>query len=224
MFDIEKHIEDGDSSSSISTIQLEIEDIESDIHEEIDDLINYRFHGLYLTDKFKYNNHGIDIIYPGITYPGNKSIIKNPDYIRFLLSQYPQKEKLKEIDKIILRPRHVEINDITLVSMYIRNRKILVYNLHDPHFYPIDNSELSAYSLIPFFNSPIINSESYWSKCIDTNKNILKIPPLWYFLSIISFSPDNKIDKFFVINREKKGNTIPERLRNISLFYSRLGY
>ncbi len=205
-------------------IQLEIEDIEDDIFSDINNLLKDRFDRLFLTDKFKCNGRGIDIIYPGISYPGNRSLIKGPDHIRFLLSLYPHKERLKNIDRIILQPRHVEINNIELVSVYIRREKILVLYLHHPHSYTLDGTEDHEYSFMPFFFPQFVNNELSREQGAGPGKVISKIPPLWYILSIVSFSPDNKIDKFFIIDNEKREKNISENLEKTSLFYSRYGY
>ncbi len=216
MFDIEEY----NTLYNRGNIQLEIEDIENDIFIDIDNLLNDRFSRLFHWDKFKCSDHGIDIIYPKISYPGNRAFIKGPDQIRFLLSLYPKKERLENIDKIIIQPRYVEINKVELVSIYIRSERILVLYLHRPHLYSSNDTELlETFSSI----SQLFNYELLVNQKAGTGRYINKIPPLWYILSIISFSPENRIDKFFIKNEEQE-REITENLDKTSLFYSRHGY
>ena len=151
MFEIDQHDSEYRMLNTRSNIQLEIEDIDDDIYADFDNLINNRIDRLYLKDKFKCNGFGVDIIYPGITYPGNKTINMRPDHIRFLLSLYPQKQDLGKVDRIILQPKHIEINSIELISFYIRRENTLVFYLYHPHYYEIKNSKFQDYTkFIPY--------------------------------------------------------------------------
>lgn len=213
-------------------IAIEVDDIENDISFNIQNLLYDQYYLLnqfnqsaYLTDKYRQNNFNIDILYPGIAYTGaSRSLIIRPDAIRFLLSLYPDKNQLENIEKIILRPRYIEVNGIELVSLYVRRKRILVYYLHNPYLYPINEYESETYS------RSIISKMSCMPDCVFSGKNkrvyenlITRIPPLWYILSLIKYSPDNMIDKFLF----KKNNTMKDNtalLGDISLYYSRQGY
>lgn len=213
-------------------IAIEVDDIENDIFFNIQDFLynqdnqsNQFSHSIYLTDKYRYDNRHIDIIYPGISYPGgHKSLITRSDTIRFLLSLYSDKHHLENIEKIVLRPRYIEVNGIELVSLYIRRKRLLVYYLHNHYLYPVNEVESEVYS------KSILNNISCMSDCRLSNKDtrsnekrITRIPPLWHILSLVSYSPDNKIDKFLF----KKNNTIKDNtavLEDISLYYGRQGF
>lgn len=223
MSDFKRHIEESLREVSADNVHTGIKDIEHDIANDIDALLKERTGRYYLSDKFKCNGHSIDIIYPGLQCPCGRRLAHQPDHIRFLLSLFPEKERLLNIDKIILLPRHIEINGMELVSLYLRSEKILVMYLHSPHLYTIESSDFEEYSFIPCFFYQYVSGDGMWSRCIDADKNINKIPPLWYILSVISFSPDNKVDKFFIYNKDFNGE-IAEGLDTISLFYSRNGY
>lgn len=223
MFDIAEYYNEYSAINYRDSIGPEIENIDDDISADIDNILNNQFHTLYSKDKFKYHGHGVDIIYPKISFPENRTLIKGPDHIRFLLSLYPQKRRLDNLDKIILRPRHIEVKKVELISLYIRRKKILVYYLHHPHFYKIDDLSIHEYSeFIPFYLPQLFNRELFRDSISSLHTNM--IPPLWYILSMISFSPDNKIDKFFIINNKRDKDNISGILDKICLFYSRYGY
>jgi len=225
MFDIEEYYREYSKVQEASPVQLEIEDIENDINIDIDNLLENRFDRLYLQDKFKYNRSGIDIIYPRIFYTEGRSLLKGADYIRFLLSLHPQKGDLNNIDKIVLRPRHVEIGDMELMALYIRRKRILVMYLHHPHFYSIKNSKLYEYSeFVPYHLALLSNKGFFGNTALMIKDSDINIPPLWYIISVISYSPDNKIDKFFIKNNNKNDRKISNKLDEISFFYSRYGY
>ena len=62
--------------------------------------------------------------------------MKNADQIRFLLSLYPEKRDLTAIDRIILRPRHIEAGRVELMALFLRKKKTLVHYRRGPHYYP----------------------------------------------------------------------------------------
>lgn len=225
MFNIAESYKDNIALDSNKNIQNGLETIEDEISSDIDYLLRNQIDKLYTHDKFKSNGYCTDIISPKILYPGNRRLIKGPDYIKFLLSLYPCKNELDHLDRIILRPRHVEINETELLSLYLRREKILIIYLHRPHCYPVSESLYNEFSfflplrLMNFGSSEMVKSERKKSK-----RNCNVIPPLWYIMSIISSSHENRIDKFFIKMNEKKGENFTEILDKISLFYSRIGY
>ena len=225
MFDIEEYYKDYNKIQSDKPLQLEVENIDVDIYNDIDNLIKNRFDNFYLVDKFKYNKSGIDIIHPRIIYNGGKGLIKGADYIRFLLSIYPQKGELENINKIVLRPRHIEIGNIELMSLYIRYKKILVIYLHHPHLYSVKDSKFNEYSeFIPFHLTELSNKNLFERMPQIKEGNDIRIPPLWYMISIISHSSDNLIDKFFIKKPSNSNSIISQTLDEISFFYFRHGF
>ncbi len=224
MLEFEKDIQGSDPQKGEGAILLEIDDIEHDLSSDIKYILNDRSGRLFLTDRFKCGRHCIDIVYPRLFYPGNKSPIEQPDYIRFLLSLYPDAEKLEDIDTIILQPRHIEMNGVELVSVYIRSMKILVLYLHRNYLHPVESAASGDYSFIPFFIPQYIQGDATWSGCVDSFRCVKRIPPLWHILSVISFAPDNRVDKFFLSCRDDGSAAILENLDNISSYYARHGY
>lgn len=204
-------------------IHTEVSDIEDDISLDIDNLLKNRFDKMYHVDKFKHKTHNIDIIYPKMPYTGKKSLLKGPDYIRFLLSLYPNVKDFENIEKIVLRPRYFEINNIELMAIYIRNKKLMVMYLHHPYYYPIDDKFIEYTEFFPPELSRITNKHPQMNQ--NKNESNIIIPPLWYLLSMISYSGDNKIDKFFLkCEKEMKDNAEVQSLCEISFYYSRFGY
>lgn len=225
MFDIREYIGDYTKHQYSSGIYMETENIDEDISSDIDNLLKNRFSSLYLRDKFKYVSSGIEIIYPQISYQGRKAYIKNPDYVRFLLSLYPMKSDYENIDKIVLRPRHVEVGGIELMAIYIRSKRILINYLHTPHYYLLNNSKFSEYSEFLSCQMPELTNNMLIKKNPDNKKgSILRVPPLWYVLSIVSCSNDDKIDKFFIKKNNKYSDASSSILDEISFYYSRHGY
>lgn len=225
MFDIKEYFSDDIKHRVDFSYHLETEIIEEDISTDIENLLKNRFDSLYMRDKLKYGSSGVEIIYPRISYPGGKTYLKGSDHVRFLLSLYPLKSDLDNVDKIVLRPRHIEIGNIELMSLYIRNKKILVLYLYSPHYYSIEDSKFTYYSEFTHFHLPeLISKNLINNNNLQSKKTSIKVPPLWYILSIIYHVPDNKMDKFFI----KKGKEYPRRvsevLNEISFYYSRHGY
>ncbi len=198
-------------------------EIEEDISLDIDNLLRSRFDSLYVRDRFRHNSAAVEIIYPRRTHHGNRAILKGPDYMRYLLSLYPRKSDLENIEKIVLRPRHIEAGETELMALYLRQRAILVFYLHHPCLFAIDNSRFSEYA--EFLSFEIAESfaaggvPAEWS----TRDGIL-IPPLWYVLSIVTRSNDARIDKFFIRRDRSEAPAISSQIDEISFFYSRNGY
>ena len=232
MFDIKEYFSDFNDyirKGEYFSTSLETRTAEEDISSDIDNLLKNRFDSLYLRDKFKHDSMGVEIIYPRITYPRRKVYIRSSDYIRFLLSLYPQKSDFENIDKIVLRPRHIEIEDIELMALYIRKRKILVLYLYTPHYYTIKNSKFKEYTELSNYSLPDLVNTSMITNLLNINSvisktNTMKAPPLWYILSIVSNSEDSNIDKFFIKKDRNHSRDISRILDEISFYYSRHGY
>ncbi len=127
-------------------ITTEAEEIDDDLSADIDNLLNNRFGKLYRTDRYKRSPYSVDIVHPVLPCPGAGSLLKGPNNIRFLLSLYPGASDLENIDKIVLRPRYVEINETEIMALYLRKKKILVQYLHHPFFYDSAGSRFRDYS------------------------------------------------------------------------------
>ena len=195
-----------------------IGDIEEDISEDIDRLLTNRFDRLYLRDIYKHENRSIDIIYPRIAYPENRSLMLGPDKIRFLLSLYPAKENLRFIDKIVLRPRYVEIGSIELTSLYLKEKGILVIYLFHPYSYPLGKGR-------PEFTHISLEKLAQQELVKDKNRSQSVAHPLWYIISVIgqSGADGNSIEKFF-IKKNPINDSEYRMLNDISYFYSQHGY
>jgi hypothetical protein len=224
MFDIKDYF--CDSCSDFGCVNIfDGGNADDDVVYDIENLLKNRFSRMYNRDRFKKGSSGIELIYPGIIYPGAKSLMINPDYVRFLLSLYPYKSDFENIDKIVIKPRHIEIGDTELVSLYLRKSRILVIYLYHPHFYSMTNSKVSEYAefmpvnLMEFAVGKINNA-----KFVKTANQDIKIPPLWYLLSVITCSNDNLIDKFLLKMSDRSDRKIQRSLDEISFYYSQHGY
>lgn len=221
MFDIKDYLNSTDYS--LEPIQYDIEDLDSELDDDIQHLLTNRFDRLYLTDRYRYGSKNISIIHPSVAYPGNQSLLLNSDKIRYLLSFYPDKSALNKINKIVLRPRFIEAGDIELVSLYLRDKGIIVMYLIHPHLYKVKSSMFSRYSdFISIDLESIASSKITGKKIKKDDDTEIFIHPLWYVLSIIPDTVDSKIDKFFIRRRMNKERY--EALNDISYFYSRHGY
>lgn len=233
MFDIKEYYQD--SKHTPKNTWDNFSDIEEDIAKDVDSMLTNRFDNLYLRDRYKNNDVSMDIIYPRLSYPGNKSLVISPDKIRFLLSFYPDKESLTFIEKLVIRPRYIEIDNVELVSLYLGMKKILVLYLTHPFYYRLEdegeNKKFVSSDIQNFIKTKLLGSKS---ESRETGK--IKAHPLWYIISTLSHtagtsdigtsSPgyfDRKIDKFFV-RRGSIENATYQNLNDISLYYSRHGY
>ena len=220
MFDIKEYFEEENKFSSGSS---DIVAIDEDIAHDINSLLSTRFDSLYRRDRYKHGTGVIDIIYPSLRYPGNNPAVLNPDRIRYLLSFYPQKSDLVHIDKIVMRPRYVEIGNIELVSLYLRRKKILVLYLCHPHFYKMryaqdGDGDENGVNLEEIMAGRLVDD----SVRRDENSDMC-VHPLWYLLSVAGAGSDDLIDKFF-IKKDTLGGGMYEILNDISFYYSRHGY
>ncbi len=218
MFDIKEYYNNYEPDE----LTHDIDDIEHDIKENIDSLLTYQFNKFYKSDRFRYDDHNIDIYYPGLNYQGNPTIIANPDKIRFLLSFYPRKEHLRNIEKIILKPAYVEIGNIELIALYLQKKKVLVFYLYHPHMYKVSNDifnvdEETAKHIKDLVCSSSVNSNT------EGASPYMYIHPLWHILSLINPNKQNNIDKF-LIKKDVFNSSIYQLLNDISYFYNKNGY
>jgi len=205
MFDIQEYLSDERHDTEAETKSLE-----KDISCDIDQLLKSRFQNLYARDRYKYGTKKIDIIHPLLTYPGKRSLFITPDKVRFNLSIHPDKGNLEYIDRIIIRPRYVEINGIELAAIYLKKSQSLVLYLTHP--YTVNQPE----EFVLFeLSKPTL-------KCPKDGK--LNISPINRYISIIAQQPkDEAIEKFFV-KVTPLNDADYQILLDTSYFYSRHGY
>ncbi len=221
MFDIKEYLDN--NGSAVEIPDYDMEELDYSLTEDIDRLLNSRFGRLYLSDKYRYLNNNISIIYPSLAYPGSQSLLLSPDKIRYLLSFYPDKSDLLKIDKIVLRPRFIEVGDVELVSLYLRRKKILVMYLIHPHLYTIRSGRFSRNAeFITIDIDSIASNKITGKKVRKDDDSDLYVHPLWYILSVAPYGDEDRIDKFFI----KRAMSPASRgvLDDISFFYSRHGY
>lgn len=221
MFDIKEYLDN--NGSAVEIPDYDMEELDYSLTEDIDHLLNSRFGRLYLSDKYRYLNNNISIIYPSLAYPGSQSLLLSPDKIRYLLSFYPDKSDLLKIDKIVLRPRFIEVGDVELVSLYLRRKKILVMYLIHPHLYTIRSGRFSRNAeFITIDIDSIASNKITGKKVRKDDDSDLYVHPLWYILSVAPYGDEDRIDKFFI----KRTMSPASRgvLDDISFFYSRHGY
>ncbi len=226
MFDIMDYLPDNDPAPLEGRcVDVAPQYADDEIAVEIDALLAARFDPLYQRDKFKVGAAGVEIIHPALAYPGRRALVKGPDYVRFLLSLYPQKSDLESVEKIVLRPRHVELGDIELMALYLRNRRILVLYLYVPHFYVVGESKFREYAeFAPCKLNDIVGGSQTGPGRMAAASSTVKVPPLWYILSMISPSPDPGVDKFLVKKEREHYEKISAMLDEVSYFYARHGY
>lgn len=196
---------------------------EEDLEFTIDSILEPGPDSIYHKDRFKYRNKVIDILYPKLAYPG-KQVLITPDRVRFLLSFYPMKSDFAHLNRIIIMPRHVEINDVELAALYLRKKRTLVFYLTHPHFYRMSEESFNG---LPRFKpvdlQGLFETKTTSSPVSGTEEKHLMVHPIWYFLSVIESSGENIIDKF-LIKQQSSNSTIYEILRDISYYYSSRGY
>jgi hypothetical protein len=219
MHDIKEYYDSGDYISGDSET---LHDIETDIEKQIDSILKKDPYSLYSSELFKFENYNIEIVFPSVIYNEGKNLIPNPNKIRSLLSFYPEKKDLGKISKIVLRPKYVEINNTELASIYIRKKRILILYLTHPYLYEINDSKFERYSkFLSIDLHHLMNKKlSNFDKISET---IIKIPQLWYCLTVIENEESDVIEKFFIKQMSTDGKTYTD-LSEISYFYSMQGY
>lgn len=221
MFDIKEYFE---NDYKVRDIRRDIVDIDDDLAHDINAILSSRFDSLYKRDRYKYNDSVIEIIYPALQFPGNSNFILNPDRVRYLLSFYPNKSDFNNVDKIVIRPRLIEVGNIELVSLYIRRKKILVLYLFHPHFYQMRYPDQNDHDRAAEPNINTVMKDRLTDNTVLKNDTEdVSVHPLWYLLSIISHGNDDRIDKFF-IRKAALNDRIYEIMNDISFYYSRHGY
>ena len=218
MFDIKEYFE---NEYKTKDLRHDIVNIDDDITHDINSLLSTRFDSLYRRDRYKHGGTVIEVIHPALQFPCNNSLVLNPDRVRYLLSFYPAKEDFSNIDKIVLRPRFIEVGSIELVSLYLRSKKILVLYLFHPHFYRMRYRGRSADDGDP--GDVLMHDRLTHDTVRPESGSDIYVHPLWYLLSIVKHTEDDMIDKFF-IKKDALNDRMYEVLHDTSLYYSRHGY
>lgn len=219
MFDIKEYFENDYKTGD----RRDIVNIDDDITHDITSLLSSRFDSLYRRDRYKHEGTVIEIIHPALQYPGGNSLLLNPDRVRYLLSFYPAKEDFGNIDKIVLRPRFIEVGSIELVSLYLRRKRILVLYLFHPHFYRMKYGEGDAAAGDDDRAEILMQDRLTDDTVRRDNDSDIYVHPLWYLLSIVKQGDDDIVDKFF-IKKDAPNDRMYEILNDTSLYYSRHGY
>jgi hypothetical protein len=194
--------------------------VDDEIAADIDLILLNRFAPLYRKERYKSRKHVIEIFSPKVDYIGSKFLMKNADQIRFLLSLYPEKRDLAGIDKIILRPRHIEAGRVELMALFLRKTKTLVHYLYVPHTYDIMRSKASIYNEYLQYDIPRMINRQYNGA---DHESDMMIPSLLYIISMIG-SSGNEVDKFFLRHQTSDSDVILAQLDEISDLYSYQGY
>ncbi|HEY1405230.1 MAG TPA: hypothetical protein VF857_01350, partial [Spirochaetota bacterium] len=194
--------------------------IDDEIINDIDLISRNHLNSLYDIERYKYRKHSIALHFPKIEHPAASHIIKSRDNLRFILSLYPTKDDLRAVDRIIMRPRHIESGGIELMALYIRSSKTLVHYLYVPHSYDINHTDISLYNEDTVFEvSQMVNRNVHHLPRDDENQ----IHPLLYILSML-YSSGNAVDKFFVRIDALDNAGILSQLDEVSDHYTRHGY
>jgi len=194
--------------------------VDDEIAADIDLVLLNRFAPLYRAERYKNRKHVIEILSPKIEYFESRRLMKNADQIRFLLSLYPEKRDLTAIDRIILRPRHIEAGRVELMALFLRKKKTLVHYLYVPHTYDIMKSQSAIYNEYLQFDVPRMINRQYHNADHDSD---MMIPPLLYIISMLG-SSGNEVDKFFLRHKGSDSDDILSRLDEVSDFYAHQGY
>jgi hypothetical protein len=193
--------------------------IDDEILTDIEFVNKRRFASLYHCERYKHKRHTIEILLPKLEYETKTPFLKSADHMRFLLSLYPEKHDLSALNRIIIKPRHIEASRIELMALYIRKKKTLVHYLYVPHSYDITASTSAAYNeFMPYDSERMINRFDKPSGISD-----MMVPPLLYIISMLC-SSGNEIDKFFLRCHDFEYNMVLTELDEISDFYRRNGY
>ena len=194
------------------------EQINEEVEQFVVSLANKIDLNKYVVYKFS-SNTNIEIIYSSLNY-NNCFPFRSTNYIRHLLSIYPLKENLCNVEKIIFRPRYFCTGSVELAALFLKKEKILVEYFHHPHLYEAKSEVFPD------------NDDYDFSLMADGNRlgtgvktdPIVKIPSTLYYIFLSSQTEHNDIDKYFinVVNFNEK--EIENDLYKKSEFYFNHGY
>jgi len=218
MFDIKEYFD-----NKISNRLIHFEEMDDQIIENFNTEIPDKNKLLYEMDKYKTEDHSITILYPTINFFPNQKLLLKPNTLKFNLSFYPQKKDLKKIDTILIKPKYIATNNIELMSIFIQENKLLVIYLFTPHLYdiPIDNSDV--FSNFKLSSLEKITNKNFIKKSKIETTGRIKAHPLWYLLQTVSDGNNNKIEKFFINNKQMDWH-LQNKIEETSLFFEEHGY
>ncbi|MDA3901657.1 MAG: hypothetical protein PF637_14195 [Spirochaetes bacterium] len=223
MFDIrEYYLENSLLQESIQNRQDNRNNYDFAVTDDISPILKNPLKQGYATELFKQNKQSITIYTPKTYCPFAGEFATEPDYIRFLLSIYPDKSDLNAVNHIIARPRFIETGQIQLVSLYIPSLRCIVLYLSYPHFYTFNNGEFFGNESFHYDLSTIQNP--HYLGTASPHQEILSIPPIFYIVKSITQKRDYTIDKYLLrLNSSAEPQTLL-RLDEISHFYNQHGY
>ncbi len=201
--------------------------IEESLVEDIDSAIKYDC--LYNKDFLKIDGQILEIFTPVLNYPFAliKNYLEDVNYIRFLFSIFSQIESLKMINKLIIKPIHIETNNIELTSLYLPDKKYLIHYLHYPYLINSsltpDNFFENTISSFDMINNNIINGNTTEQNNNQTVRCI-KIPMLLDNIISLNGINSSRMEKFLVKIDNGADQNILHLLDEISYFYSTNGY
>ena len=106
------------------------------------------------------------------------------------------------------------VRSIVLKITWISDDKILVLYLHSPLLFYSDDLNFSEYTKILSYALSNYSTEN--SKISNDSIGKSGIPPLWYVLSTISLSDENRIEKFFIRTDNTRSGNIFHKLSRLS--------
>lgn len=225
MFDIKEYY--NYSNYRNQGVESDMLDSGYDIVSEIDDILDNSSGNLYVSDRYKSEEHLIEIFYPAAGYPGPQAFVPSPDRIRFLLSFYPYKEDFWKIHKIVLRPRYVETGNIELAALYLKKQRALVLYLTHPSTYSIADGQNDKSRFISISIESLMDNKIIEDTINKSNKagcgNETRIPSLWDIIALVNPYGEGVMDKFFTKCSEQD-NRVFKALSDISNYYSDRGY
>ncbi len=225
----------------------DILDVDRHIVEEVEEILHSKVGSLYLSDVYNIKKHRISIVYPSLVLGGTSGgkLLLSPDRLKFLLSIYPEKQALKKISRIIIRPRYVEVGNIELHSLYHRKKKTLVLYLSSPSGsdFPfgeeVESGENRDFSEANFHGANgvkdisvgdsrgVVPRDFMKDKMIwDSLGNVVKShgkPMLWSVISALEPRGEGEMEKFLVRHHGGDGK-VHGMLGHISQYYGSHGY
>jgi hypothetical protein len=209
MFDIRDYYS---RESSDSRRENPLSSIEEEVYGNVSEIISSRFDPLYRTDTYRYESGSVTIYSPARQFD-SMGLLPTSDRVRSLLSLYPDRENLKAIRNLILRPRYVETAGTELMALYLPEGKTLVTYLFDRERF---SGKISTRKLRTGNLTPADHPEP-------ENHSGIKGDPLWYVLSILA---ENRPDRThsFCFTHDVQNSPSYRELIDLSCIYSRNGY
>ncbi len=209
MFDIREYYINDSLPSRDNTTLISIEE---EVYDNVSEIITSRFDPLYRKDTYRHDRGSVTLYSP-VRHFSRMGLLPTTDRVRSILSLYPEKEDLKAIRNLILRPRYVETGGTELMALYLPERKTLVTYLFDRERF---SGTVSTRKLRTGKLTPADHPEP-------ENHSGVKGDPLWYILSILAKNSPEKTQSFCFTHDVQTSLSYRE-LIDLSCLYSRNGY